>query len=755
MVMVCLLPWLINGQPSAPGSSTELGETGHGDIFLKKTTESITIDGVLDEKAWFEGRPAVQFWQHFPVDTVHAKNQTEIFMTYDDQYLYVATKCYSNDKEYIISSLKRDYRFPGNDNISLLFDTYGDETNAFLFGMNPLGVRREALISNGGRMRSDFASSWDNKWLGEAKIHDGYWIAEFAIPFKTLRFHEGSQRWRFNSYRFDSDQNEITTWKQIRQNQLIMDLGHMGDMVWEEPLKKPGTNVSVIPYASSGLFRDFTDANESKPDFRGGIGGDAKIGITSGLNLDLTLNPDFSQVEVDQQVTNLDRFEIFLPEKRQFFLENADLFNSFGGRRSNPFFSRRIGVAIDTATGQNIQNKILYGARLSGKLNDDLRIGLLNMQTEKQSENGLPGFNYSVAAVQQKVFSRSNISAIFVNKQAANAGEFQGPNQSFKDFNRLAGVEYRLATPNNRWTGKFYYHQVFSPRDIGDKFSAFAQLEYLKRRYRLELASLFVGEGFEAEVGFVPRRDFHIVSPEVQLFFYPQNDLLSEHSLNVDFRHIYKVGTDGNPLLPKYGLSDRELDAEWEFSFTNSSSATLGLQYTWVFLLRDFDPTRGQEEGVFLPAGSDYGFTSFTAQYESDSRKKFSFDLGTNIGQFYNGARTGFEGDFTYRYQPYGSIAINYGINYLKLDAPFQPTTAWLFGPKIDLTFSKKVFLTTFIQYNSQFDNLNINARFQYRFAPVSDFFLVYTDNYLFDPWSQFSVRNRGLVAKVTYWLNL
>ncbi len=753
IIYLLSLPCIV-AQPSASGGSSEQVD-GPSDVLLKKTREGITIDGKLDEEAWFEGSPAVHFWQHFPVDTIRASNQTEIYMTYDDQNLYVATKCYSNRKNYVITSLKRDYNFSGNDNISLLFDTYNDQNNAFLFGMNPLGVRREALISNGGRARGDFAESWDNKWFGAAAIYDGYWVAEFAIPFKTLRYQEGAKEWRFNSYRYDTENNEITTWNQIRQNQIIMDLAYMGKMIWDEPLQKPGTNISVIPYATAGAFRDFANPSQTKTDFRSGIGGDAKIGITSGLNLDLTFNPDFSQVEVDQQVTNLDRFEIFLPEKRQFFLENADLFNSFGGRRGNPFFSRRIGVAIDTATGQNVQNKILYGARLSGKLNDDLRIGLMSMQTEKQIENGLPGFNYSVAALQQRVFSRSNISAIFVNKQAANAQDFQGPDQTFNNFNRLAGLEYRLATPNNRWTGKFYYHQVFSPRDIKDKFSAFAQLEYLQRKYRLEFASLFIGEGFEAEVGFIPRRDYHLFSPEIELFFYPQNDVLSEHSASIDFRQIYKVGTDGNPLLPKYGLSDRELDIEWQFSFTKGGRASMGMQYSWVFLLRDFDPTRGQEEGVYLPAGTDYGFASFIAQFSSDSRKKFSYELGTNIGQFYNGSRTGFEGDFTYRYQPYGSIAINYGINYLKLEEPFQPTTVWLFGPKIDLTFSKKVFLTTFIQYNSQFENLNINARFQYRFAPVSDFFLVYTDNYLFDPFSQFSVRNRGLVAKVTYWLNL
>ena len=197
-----------------------------------------------------------------------------------------------------------------------------------------------------------------------------------------------------------------------------MDLGFMGNMIWEEPLKKPGKNISLIPYVTSSFSRDFENEQQEKTQQDFNFGGDAKIGLTSGLNLDLTFNPDFSQVEVDEQVTNLERFEIQFPEKRQFFLENADLFGSFAANRLNPFFSRRIGVAIDTATGQNIQNTILYGARLSGKLNDRLRVGLLNTQTAKQEENGMPGFNYTVATAEQKVFDRSGICLLYTSDAA-------------------------------------------------------------------------------------------------------------------------------------------------------------------------------------------------------------------------------------------------------------------------------------------------------------------------------------------------
>ncbi|NRB50614.1 MAG: carbohydrate binding family 9 domain-containing protein [Saprospiraceae bacterium] len=737
-------------------STEPVAKLGDSDltIHLKRSTEKIVIDGHLMEEVWQKGDNAANFWQYFPYDTSSAQGQTEIRMTYDDQFLYVGVRCHSAGPDYVVQSLRRDYSFSGNDNITLLFDTFNDKTNAFVFGMNPMGVRREALISGGGRTRggSSFSSSWDNKWYGTAKIKGDYWEAEFAIPFKTLRFQEGSTEWRFNCYRRDTQINELSSWVQIPRNYIIMDLSFMGRIIWDEPLKKPGANISVIPYLTAGMNRDFEDPEQTNPNWPRNAGGDAKIALTSGLNLDLTVNPDFSQVEVDQQVTDLSRFELFFPERRQFFLENADLFGSFGLTRVNPFFSRRIGVARDTATGQNIQNSILYGARLSGKVNEDLRVGLLNMQTARQDKNGLPGFNYTVATLEQQVFDRSNVSFIFVNKQAVNGDPDA---DAYNLYNRVAGLEYRLASKDTKWTGKTFLHLAFTPDEVDHKFTHGFQLELLERRYRLEWAHLFVGQGYNAEVGFVPRKDYMLMSPEVQFLFFPKKGVVNQHSINIDSRFFLQVGKDGNTIIPDWGLSERQIEAEWEIRFANNTQAGLTLMEDELTLLRDFDPTRLQVDGVFLPAGSSYHFFSMEASYESDQRKKFFYEIGPNFGEFYSGIRAGLSGTFTYRYQPFGSIAVDFDYNYIKLADPFKPVNIWLVGPRVDLTFSKNLFLTTFVQYNNQLDNLNINTRFQWRFQPVSDFFLVYTDNYITDPFSQFSVRNRAIVAKLTYWLNL
>ncbi|MEO0876206.1 MAG: DUF5916 domain-containing protein, partial [Bacteroidota bacterium] len=354
VIVAISLPALMYGQMAYELTDVE----GEG-VFLKKSQDKITIDGRVDEAAWFSGSPATNFWENFPTDTVLCDAKTEIYMTFDEDNLYIAAKCYAPGQNYVVPSLRRDYRAGGSDNITFLLDPFRDRTNAFVFGMNPYGVMREALISNGGNSTSDWLGEWDNKWKGESAIFEDYWSCEIAIPFSTIRFPEGQTEWYFNSYRFDTQSNTRSTWQPIPQNQIIMSLAYMGNMQWEEAPKSPGKSISLIPYITAGTQRDFEGGLPADNNFN--VGGDAKIAVTSGLNLDLTVNPDFSQVEVDRQVINLGRFEVFFPERRQFFLENSDLFSTFGDNRANPFFSRRIGVTQDTSTGAAVSNPIYYG----------------------------------------------------------------------------------------------------------------------------------------------------------------------------------------------------------------------------------------------------------------------------------------------------------------------------------------------------------------------------------------------------------
>ena len=710
-------------------------------IMLKRTTERMVIDGNLTEAAWYAGQPARQFWQIFPTDSIRAEWDTEIFMTYDDRYLYVGAKCYSQSDNFVIPSLRRDYRAGGNDNISFVFDTFRDRTNAIVFGMNPLGVTREALISNGGTNPGrDFDEFWDNKWHGASNIHDGYWSCELAIPFSSLRFREGDTEWFFNSYRFDMQANVQSTWNRIPQNQPIMSLAYMGRMVWDEPLKKTGAGMAVIPYVNSGYAQRFVEDGmrvEGRPDYSLNAGIDAKIQVSSGLNLDLTVNPDFSQVEVDRQVINLDRFEIFFPERRQFFLENADLFSSFGSRRINPFFSRRIGVTQDPSTGQNLQNPIYAGARLSGKLDNNWRIGLLSMQTARNTAIAQPSINYTVAAMQRKVFSRSNIAAMFINKQAF---ALKDSSESFSAFNRMAGLDYNLASSDNKLTGKVFYHRSFSPGGNKGAFAHGASAEYRVKRFSLGWNQQWVGDGYNAEAGFVPRKNFFSINPYAQYFLYPGKGPFNQHNIG---------GAAFVLWMPELGRTDHQINLWWEGYLRSTARWEAGFRNSYIYLIEDFDP--GRQGALPLPAGTGYNFSGLGFSYTSDRRPKFNYRIAPSGGQYFNGYQLNLEGSLSYRYQPYGSVAVDFNYSYIDMPDPYSDASVLLIGPRIDFTFSKSVFLTTFFQYNQQFDNININARLQWRYAPVSDFFLVYTDNY---NALNISTKNRALVAKVTYWLN-
>lgn len=716
--------------------------------LIERTTEKIIIDGAMDEAVWATTDVADNFMEYFPADSIPAIVQTEVRMTYDDQNLYFIAKMYNQtgDRQYVTPSLRRDYRGEANDGVTLVIDPFQDNTNAFQFGVNPWGVQREGLIANGGNRGGDLDLSWDNKWYAEAKQYDGYWIAEGAIPFKTLRYTEGATRWNINFYRIDSETTERSSWTPIPRNFRIISLAFMRELIWDKPLKKPGANVSLIPFVAGFAQRDFEDESQTGSDTNLQTGGDAKIAVTPGLNLDLTINPDFSQVEVDQQVTNLDRFEIFFPERRQFFLENADLFSEFGHPLARPFFSRRIGVARDSSTGQNIQNRIPFGLRLSGKLDNNWRIGVLNMQAAKDEDIDLPATNYSVAVVQRKVFARSNIGAIFVNRQATadSLGDFTTNPQS---FNRILGVDYNLASGDGKWTGKAFYHRSFDENNEDDQYAMSYWIDYQSLNLRFNFPYVEIGENYVAETGFVRRTGIRRINPEVSYFMYPQSNLVNNFGPTMEAEYFWDAERK----------TDHRYRGTLNINLQNTGRFSVNFTQEYTYLLDPFDPTN--TESLQLDADTDYTYNTVGFSYSSDFRRRFAFSLEGSTGQYFNGERTNINGSILYRTQPYGSISIDFNYNKITLPEPYADADLLLVGPRFDLTLTRSLFWTTFIQYNNQIENININSRLQWRFKPVSDLFIVYTDNYgTFqenpnDPL--LTPKNRALVFKLTYWLNL
>lgn len=718
--------------------STLLAQQNIKSFKVKYISTPITLDGALDEAVWQTDDSANSFQQYFPTDSVQANYQTNIKMCFDDKNLYIGIKLDARSDDFVISSLRRDFRAGGTDNISLLFDTFNDGTNAFLFGMNPYGVRREALISNGGQDIRNFTTSWDVKWRGESKMYDDHYTSEMVIPLTSFKFKEGETKWRFNAYRFDVQGNEQSTWVRIPQNQIIFSLAFMGEMIFEKPLGKSRTPIALIPYINGISARDFEN-NESLNNVK--VGGDAKIAVGNSLNLDVTVNPDFSTVEVDNFITNLTRFEVALPERRQFFVDNNDLFGSFGGQRdANPFFSRRIGIASDN-DGETIENRILAGARLSGKVNNNLRLGLLSIQTEEDEANGIPSNNNSMLALQQKVFSRSNISAFFINRETFNNPDFIDDSER---FNRVLGIDYNLASADNKWIGKFYAHKSFDPEDSEGNYSLGTFLNYNVRNYGIFTDIVFVDNDFNSDLGFIRRTDIFKSAIGYNRNLWPSKGKINRHNFQ-----LFAVST-WRPTLD-YQNTDSDINLSWEAEFKNQVNISTGLSRSFIFLTDEFEPT-GVDDAIPLPADTGYNFYNFSAQYRSDRRKAFSYSFEQLVGGFFNGNRYSSNARLSLRIQPKFNISIAGRYDRLDFPEPFSSADIWLITPRVDYTFSKSIFWSTLIQYSNQRDNLGINTRLQWRFAPLSDLFIVYNDNYFVE---SFAPRSRSINLKLTYWLNI
>ncbi|MEM1258660.1 MAG: DUF5916 domain-containing protein [Bacteroidota bacterium] len=713
-------------------------QTSPKSFIVKYINEEIKPDGILDESIWDTADSAKAYHQYFPSDSVMAIKPTEIKMLYNSTTLFIGIKAEADGPNYNTRSLQRDFRGPGIDQITLVFDTFNDGNTAFLFGINPFGVRREGLIANGGLDGGDFTTSWDVKWRGDAQIHDTYFTAEMGIPLTSLKFKEGETKFRFNSYRLDMQTNERTTWMDIPQNQPIFSLAFMGDMIFEEGLGKSRTPLALIPYSNGIAARDYEN-NEDLSNFK--IGADAKVSIGNSLNLDLTVNPDFSTVEVDNFITNLTRFEVALPERRQFFVDNNDLFGNFGGGRdANPFFSRRIGIATDTA-GNTIENRIIGGLRLSGKLNRSLRLGFLNIQTEEDASNEIPSNNNMMLALQQKVFSRSNLGFFFINRQAIGASDFLPEEE---EYNRVVGLDYILASADNSWTGKFYAHKSFQPEDSEGNYSLGFNLGRNTRSFSAILDAVSIDEEFNSDLGFIRRKDIFKVANILEGRYWPKKGKINRYQLQMFNVITWRQNLD-------FLYSDYDFNMEGTAEFKTLESLQARFQKRYVYLTDEFEPT-GKEDAIPLPADTGYHFNRVELEFQSDQRKLFSFGIQPSYGDFFNGERWSVEGRMNMRFQPKVELGLNVQYDHIELPEPFSTTDIWLVSPRATITFSKSVFWSTLVQYSNQRDNLGVNSRLQWRFAPLSDLFIVYNDNYFVNT---FMPRSRSLNLKLTYWLNI
>lgn len=704
---------------------------------IKRAVGPISLDGDLSEPSWQQAQILGDFWQKFPRDNVKASKQTEVRVTYDDRNLYIAAVC-KDTSYYVVQTLKRDSRFFEGDGFGVVIDPVNSHSNGFLFGLSPLNVQSEDLLTPNAFDEVNF--SWDNKWFSAVSRHNTEWVVEMAIPFKTLRYKVESGEWGINFFRNDLKSNEVHSWTQIPVNFESYDLGYTGALVWDGAPPKAGTNISLIPYASGSTYTDKQeDPVAKKNELDGGF--DAKVGLSPSLNLDLTVNPDFSQIDVDVQQTNLTRFNLKFPERRPFFLENNDLFTNYGTSPARPIFTRAIGLDENA-----MPIPITYGARLSGNLGNAFRLGLLNLQTASQGDR--PAQNYSIFTFNQSVFKRSLIKGYVTNRQTVG----DGTNYEGGRYGRNAGLELNYRNLSGTWNPWVSVHLSKKPGETvsmfqnvgvmykGRKWDAFVDYFGIDTDYTSDIGFFERLENYDAANDTIIRLGYEHLFSRLRYTLRPKTGgKINAHVLNIQYRGDWN---------PDWSFNEGNSLAGYTAQFSNTGELRMELEHNAVQLLYATKFTSG------LPLPPDrYEHTLGRISYTSDARKSLACEGEVQLGGFYNGNLQRYVLGMTYRAQPWGNFSVTAEQNNLKLPEPYSSENFQLINQRTEINFSNKLFWTTFLQYNTQQNNFNVNSRLQWRYLPMSDLFIGYSDNYFSTPF--FEHKNRGVVFKVNYWFSL
>ncbi|MEE8348416.1 MAG: DUF5916 domain-containing protein [Acidobacteriota bacterium] len=683
-------------------------------VEVLRIDSEIVIDGEMDEPAWQRAQPAADFIQQEPVMGEPGSEPTEVRLLYDETTLYIGIYCFdSAGKEGItVNSVRRDVSPFEGDYFGVLLDTFDDDRNAFVFGTNPRGAKRDGQMAGNGES-SNF--DWDAVWSVKSKITERGWQAEMAIPFKTLRFREGEEQvWGLNLTRKIRRKNEDIHWSPIPRPFRINRVSLAGELTGLSGVRQ-GRNLSIKPYISLPVVRRQHDDVDFLPE----PGLDLKYGITPGLTLDLTVNTDFAQVEADQQQINLTRFSLFFPEKREFFLENAAIFE-FGksarewgasGRDVIAFFTRRIGID----QGQRVS--ILGGARFSGTVGK-YRVGLLSMQAD--DFESIPSTNFSVARVRRDILESSNFGGIFINKQAGGG-----------EFNRTFGMDVNLKFDALNITSFFLKTDTtgVDGQDMAGDFS----VAWKDRLWDIRSEFSSIQKNFNPEVGFVPRRG--IRKSRGALTYKPRPG--ERIPWIREFRPFIEIDyiTDQDNRLETRTL---------ETGLTTEFQDTGRLQFLVESNFERLDEPFSIRPGQSLPAG-DYQFEEFSASYSTDQSRMFSGGVNGSTGSFWNGDRNTYGVDFRFQANYQFRADVSWTRN--NIDLPSGAFTTDLASTRLTYSFSTDLFLNALIQYNSILQEVSSNIRFNYIYKPLSDFFLVYNERRS----STGEVRERALIAKFTY----
>src|SRR6267142_1161477 len=696
---------VVDGPPSpvAPAVITR-DDKGGATLRAVRIDKPLKIDGQLDEEVYRNVPGAGDFIMQEPREGEQATEQTDTWIFFDSENLYIAARCWDDHPErWVVTELRHDNgNIIENENLSVALDTFHDRRNGFFFQTNPLGALREQAFTD----EVNINSNWNTVWQVKSGRFEGGWTVEMAIPFKSLRYRgSGPQVWGINFRRMVKWKNETSFLTRVPRaygHNGLFRVSSAGTLVGlETPAQS--MNLELKPYVASSLTTDHAAADSYSNRFSRNAGFDFKYGLTRSLIADATVNTDFAQVEEDLQQVNLTRFSLQFPEKRDFFLEGQGMFN-FGGTRGNGndvpilFFSRRIGLS----QGQSVP--VVAGGRLTGTVGK-FGIGALNIETDDKTSAGAVATNFSVVRVKRDILRRSNIGVLATRRT---------PAASQSASNAVLGADANLAFFRSLSING-YYARTATAGATGDQSSYRGRFDYAGDRYGLQVEHLLVGDRFSPEIGFLRRSDFRRSSIGARFSPRPKSSRLIRR---LDWEAGYDYITDSR----RTRVENRQLSGTFQVDFDNSDQWTLDYTRDFEYLPRSIQIA----PGVILPVGG-YDYDTARVTYELGQQRAVSGRVSVATGTFYDGNKK--EANFTSgRVALSPRVSIEPGLTMNWVDLPYGSFTNRLVTARGIFTPTPRTMISCLTQYNASDHTLSSSVRLRWEYVPGSEFFAVYSD---------------------------
>ena len=713
------------------------GETRTMDAVLMDPSEEIELDARLDEDVWQRAVPATNFVQRDPNNGESATERTEVRIVYNRNTLYMGVTMFDSEPDRLTySQLGRDNGLPADDKLRWTIDTFLDGRTGYFFEMNPIGSMADALQGPSGSNRE-----WDGIWNARAQRSDIGWTLEIEIPFQTLNFDPSSDTWGINFERTVQRKNEVSLWMGWPRNQGLQRMSNAGHVRGIRNVSQ-GVGLDIKPYLL-GLTESFPGRADSPSatDVQAGL--DLFYSVTPSLKANVTVNTDFAQTEVDQRQTNLTRFSLFFPEKRDFFLDGA-LFFDFasqrgfgggggggrgGGPRGNlliPFFSRRIGLA------NGAPQRIDIGAKLTGQIGAS-DVGVLQVRTGE--EGGAIGEDFTVIRLRQRMMRESYVGGLYTRRQARGddtdtletAGiDFRLQTSTFRGSSNLRSSGYFLHTTNPLGTGK---SSAFGGEIVFPNDPLFAVFQYME-----------VQDNYDASLGFNRRTGFRSFSP--RMGFSPRP---SRHPWIRRFQFRagvdWLLDTEGNRTLSRaIDLTPFQLDLHSQDTFQ------FNVIPTYELLEEDFEIS----DDVILPAGNEYRFMRYRVQARTASRRMLAVSPQVEWGSFFSGDRLRLRGTVFLRAAP--GMIFNFTADWNRVSLPEGKFDTRLYRVGTETQFNPWISIVNSVQFDSQSAVLGWQSRFRWIMQPGNDLYFVYIHNWEDDPLNnRFNTLDRRATSKMLY----